>query len=210
LRFSIKLAYTFLIGGFNKLWEVMKEVEAVKTPEEINTISVLLFKHHSQQMCDIWNLGINMALRISDLLSIKFSDIDVNRKQVTITEAKTKKVAVIDLNTKAQEIINKIKVENPEAIYLFQSTSSRNRANKEPKPLTRQAVGQAFKSVGEIVGIALSTHSMRKTRGYHIYKASNDIGKVMDMLRHSSVAVTLRYIGITQEGRAKDFNDYVL
>ncbi|MCG6202509.1 tyrosine-type recombinase/integrase [Psychromonas antarctica] len=188
----------------------MKEVEAVKSIEEINTISVLLSKHHSQQMSDIWNLGINMALRISDLLSIKFSGIDLNKNRVTLTEAKTKKVAVIDLNVKAQQIINKIRVENPEAIYLFQSTSSRNRTNKAPKPLTRQAVGQAFKEVGETLDISLSTHSMRKTRGYHIYKNTNDIAKVMDMLRHSSVAVTLRYIGITQEDRARDYNEHVL
>jgi hypothetical protein len=46
---------------------------------------------------------------------------------------------------------------------------------------------------------------MRKTRGYHLYKQTKDIGRVMKMLRHGSEGVTLRYIGITQDNIDKDF-----
>ncbi|MGL4577537.1 MAG: site-specific integrase, partial [Shewanella xiamenensis] len=37
------------------------------------------------------------------------------------------------------------------------------------------------------------------------YQACKDIGRVMRMLRHQSEAVTLRYIGITQQQIDKDF-----
>lgn len=73
------------------------------------------------------------------------------------------------------------------------------------KPLTRRAVARAFAYVGEDIKLALGPHSMRKTRGYHLYQASKDIGRVMRMLRHQSEAVTLRYIGITQQQIDKDF-----
>jgi integrase len=59
--------------------------------------------------------------------------------------------------------------------------------------------------VGEELKLALGTHSMRKTRGYHLYQNTKDIGRVMKMLRHSSEGVTLRYIGITQDDVDKDF-----
>ena len=74
-----------------------------------------------------------------------------------------------------------------------------------PAPLSRRYVSRAFALIGEDVGIDLGTHSMRKTRGYHLYKSTKDIARVMKMLRHSSEGVTLRYIGITQEDIDKDF-----
>lgn len=51
---------------------------------------------------------------------------------------------------------------------------------------------------------------MRKTRGYHLYQKTHDIARVMKMLRHSSEATTLRYIGITQEEIDKDFEELEL
>ena len=143
--------------------------------------------------------------RRQDIVSMKFSDIKEGR--VVITEGKTGKLASIILNVKALEIVERIRSDNPDHQYLFQSTG---RNVKTVKPITRQAVGQAFKAIGEIIGVHLSTHSMRKTRGYHLYQASNDITKVMKMLRHSSQAETLRYIGITQENIDQDFMELVL
>lgn len=61
--------------------------------------------------------------------------------------------------------------------------------------------------IGKEVNIALGTHSMRKTRGYHLYQSTKDIARVMKMLRHSSEGVTLRYIGVTQDDVDKDFVD---
>ena len=45
----------------------------------------------------------------------------------------------------------------------------------------------------------IGTHSLRKTFGYHHYKRFNDIGLLQKILNHSSSAITLCYIGITQE-----------
>jgi integrase len=64
--------------------------------------------------------------------------------------------------------------------------------------------------VGEELNLKLGTHSMRKTRGYHLYHKTQDIARVMKMLRHSSEATTLRYIGITQEEIDKDFEELEL
>jgi integrase len=75
----------------------MIEVQAIKDTDTIKLISHLLNIRFSQQMSDIWNIGINLALRISDLLSIKFTDIEDGR--IIIKEAKTGKVASIALNT---------------------------------------------------------------------------------------------------------------
>jgi integrase len=171
-------------------------------------IPTLLSKNHSSQLSDVWSFGVNVALRISDLLSIKMSDIQGDR--LSLTEAKTGKMAHILLNSKALNIVDSVRSNHPNSTYLFQSMRSRNIINRDDKPISRQAVSTAFKDVGETIGVDLGTHSMRKTRGFHLYKKTNDIARVMKMLRHSSEAATLRYIGITQDDIDNDFAELVL
>jgi integrase len=183
----------------------MAEVQAVKSPDTIKLISHLLEIRFSKQMSYIWDIGLNLALRISDLLSIQFTDIKDDR--LRIKEGKTGKYADIKLNDKAVLLIKQIQIKHPEHIYLFQSYLNKQSINSTAKPLSRRAVSYAFSMIGEEVRVNLGTHSMRKTRGYFLYQNTKDIARVMKMLRHSSAGVTLRYIGITQDDVDKDFTE---
>ena len=62
----------------------MSEVHAVKDLDTVKLMSRLLDRHCSKQMADIWNIGLNLALRIYDLLSIKFVDIHGGRSLINI------------------------------------------------------------------------------------------------------------------------------
>jgi len=183
----------------------MSEVQAVKNIDTVKLISHLLEVRYSKQMADIWNIGLNLALRISDLLSIKFSDIHNDR--LLIKESKTGKFANIKLNKKALKLIQQRQQNHPMHVYLFQSYRNQQAINSIAKPLSRRAVTKAFSEVGEEVKVVLGTHSMRKTRGYLMYKKTKDIARVMKMLRHTSEGVTLRYIGLTQESIDNDFTN---
>tara|TARA_R110000772_G_scaffold111529_1_gene215370 strand:- start:2328 stop:2888 length:561 start_codon:yes stop_codon:yes gene_type:complete len=186
----------------------MAEVHAVKNLDTLKLITHLLSIRYSQQMADVWDVGLNLALRISDLLSIKFDQIVDDR--LVLREAKTGKLASIVLNQKVQRKISSIRTKYPSHTFLFQSYRNAQAKNREPRPLTRRAVSKAFEEVGQELKMSLGTHSMRKTRGYHLYKNTNDIARVMKMLRHSSEGMTLRYIGITQDDIDKDFEELVL
>jgi integrase len=76
----------------------MAEVQAIKKHETIQLIGHLLEMRCSKQMADIWNIGLNLALRISDLLAIQFDDIQGER--LIVKEMKTGKQANIKLNHK--------------------------------------------------------------------------------------------------------------
>ena len=184
----------------------MKEVQALKTTGEIELVNVLFKKHSSHKISSIWSLGLQVALRINDLLSIKYSDI--NNGLIVLTEKKTGKTATIKLNTKALAVIEELRQTYPNDTYLFQSNG--NRAGKIIKPISASFVSRKFKEVSDTAGLHINTHSMRKTRGYFQYKSTNDIASVMKMLRHSSVTETLRYIGITQETLNDDFDNLIL
>jgi site-specific recombinase XerD len=45
----------------------------------------------------------------------------------------------------------------------------------------------------------LASHSMRKSRGYHLFQAGVPIEHICKMFNHASTATTLNYIGITGE-----------
>ncbi len=186
----------------------MKEVDAVKTSEDIAVIHTLLKKHGSPDYADIWKLGINVAFRISDLLSVRYSQINLDRRELEITEAKTGKQRIVRLNSTAIEIIQRRQSLYPDDIYLFQSHSNRGRSAGQP--IDRSSVARKFKEIGEIVDIQLGTHSMRKTRGYMMHIAGVSIEQIARVLNHSSPTVTMSYIGLTKEETLKTYEEFEL
>ena len=62
--------------------------------------------------------------------------------------------------------------------------------------------------VGELLDINyLGTHTMRKTGAYRVYVQSNyNIGLVMNLLNHSSDAMSLNYLGLDQTSREQMLN----
>ena len=184
----------------------MIEVEAVKTKQEIAAVEALLRKHHGEIYADIWKIGLNLSLRISDLLAIQYSDLDMDRREFSLLEGKTGKKRNIRLNDTAIRIINRRKKEYPSDVYLFQVHS--NRATG--KPISRNSVSRAFKDAGDRIGLRINTHSMRKSRGYVMFSDGVPIEKVSKVLNHSHPAVTMRYLGITNKEVMDSYDEYEL
>ncbi|MCJ7625932.1 MAG: tyrosine-type recombinase/integrase [Anaerolineaceae bacterium] len=64
--------------------------------------------------------------------------------------------------------------------------------------------GQAWKFIPSIcheIGLSgnFSTHSLRKTWGYHARMQGVDLALIMYKLNHNSIAYTKRYLGITDD-----------
>ena len=184
----------------------MNTTEAVKTKEDINTVSHLLRKYGGELYSDIWNVGINVSLRISDLLNIKFSDLDIEKRFLQLKEQKTGKYKEIRLNQKVIDVIERRMNEFTDDEYLF--TVHSNRASG--KAVSRQMVARKFKEVGETMSIALSTHSMRKSRGFAMWNDNVSIEMISKVLNHSSPAVTMSYLGITRDEILETYDEYQL
>lgn len=186
----------------------MNTVEAAKTEEQIQRIEMALRDRHGHVYADLWKIGLNLALRISDLLSLKYDD--VSGDKLEIVEKKTNKTRIIVINRAARAVIDRRRAENPSHIYLFQSDSNRSRGLQ--KPLSRSVVSRKFKQVGEqnSIQLKLNTHSMRKTRGWMMHKAGVSIEQICKMLNHACPSVTMRYIGITQAEIDKTYDVFCL
>ncbi len=92
---------------------------------------------------DIWKVGVNLTLRISDLLSLKFDHLDLENRSLTVIEQKTGKHKTLRLNATVIAIIQKRLEQHPHDVWLFQVHS--NRANN--KPISRISVSRCLKKL---------------------------------------------------------------
>jgi len=192
----------------------MQEVEAVKTAEQRQQVEAHL-ADHGELYADIWKVGVNTALRISDLLSLTMEDVrtlDAEQPALHLKEQKTGKQRKIVVNQSALVVMQRRLVENPKHAWLFQSEAVNRNRREPPKPINRRSVSRVFEQVGQRVApkVALGTHSMRKTRGYAMHKAGRSIESIAKVLNHSSPAVTMRYIGLVQQDIDESYTELEL
>jgi integrase len=187
----------------------MKAVESVKTPDQLHAIEHLLSAKHGRIYADVWRLGLNTALRITDLLNIRYSNIDTGKRLYTLKEGKTGKARTITLNQTALAIVERRRSENPDDEFLFQSHSPKLKRGVV-QPVSRVSVSRRFKAVGDELKLSVNTHSMRKSRGYAMFAAGKPIEYVSKVLNHSSTGVTMRYIGIEAEDIARSYDEFEL
>ena len=144
--------------------------------------------------------GLYTALRISDILRLTWNDVyDFTNKRVrssiNIIEKKTRKQKTIALNSK---IISAL------TIYAAIAAQSgrfliENRITK--KAISRIQAYRIIRNAAEALAFQnrVSCHSLRKTFGYFAWKGGVSPAIIMEIYNHSSLAVTRRYLGVTQE-----------
>jgi integrase len=184
----------------------MSKADPIRDLGDVKAIYNRLIKYKYHREAELFLIGCNAALRINDLLKLKFEDIQritdshtgKEIGKVQLQETKTRKAKELTLNSVALQSVDKLKAANPEHVYLFQRTS-RNASNDAP--VSRVYVFKKLKEVAESLSLnyTLSTHSMRKTFGYHAYKQGTDINVLQRLFNHSSVRETFEYIGITSD-----------
>jgi integrase len=179
----------------------MKEVQPIRNADQIEAMKDELLKTGYRDYL-LFTMGINTGLRVSDLLTLKVGD--VRGKDVyTLREQKTGKTKRIDLHAVKNQI-ERFTATEDEADYLFKSRKGDN------CPITRVQAYRILNAAAQRVGLEeIGTHTMRKTFGYHFYRKYKDVAVLQTLFNHSAPSITLRYIGITQDGieaMTKDFS----
>ncbi|WP_214079813.1 tyrosine-type recombinase/integrase [Mesotoga sp.] len=186
----------------------MKEVQPIRDTKKIDAMKAIMKGESNYRDLLLFVLGINTGLRISDILALKWSSF-INgdgkllkvKDELHILEKKTKKVKTFVINRSIgealklyYEFLDGVSPEDP--VFL-----SRKTVKGKLKPISREAAWQMLNRYANMVGLndGIGTHTLRKTFGYHLYKKGVPPEYIQKLLNHSSPAITLRYIGITQD-----------
>ena len=184
----------------------MNFVEPIRDRKKIAQIKNLLRGQKRFRDLLLFVVGINAALRVSDLLQLRINHfLDEQgriKRRFWIKERKRGKRQEVVINTSIREALDEYLVAYPDIgddkdnFVFFNS-----KAKDYSQPIKR---GQAWKSITSIcLDVSLSgnfgTHSLRKTWGYHARMQGVDLALIMHKLDHESIAYTKRYLGITDD-----------
>ena len=186
----------------------MGTTQPIRKQSELELLKEYFINRNEIRNYALLVLGLNIPLRISDLLSIHWNDVydEKNRRffsHLQIIEKKTGKRNYLVLNSSTLQALQLLQnsLENtlPEH-YIFTANNSRN------KPLTRVSAYLIIHNAAESIGLQnIGCHSLRKTFGYHAWKNGVHLALIMSIYNHSSIAITKRYLGIEQEDKDNVF-----
>lgn len=178
----------------------MNFVEPIRDADIFHSIQAKL-KNTNMRNYTLVMTGTYTGLRISDILKLKVKDVR-HKKYIDLREKKTGKQNLIEINPTLKKVYKEYCESMDKNDYLFRKSSIN-------KPISRIMAWKIMKNIGEEFGIEnLGTHTLRKTFGYHYYKKTGDIATLMQMYNHSKEAITLKYIGITQDRMNKARRDF--
>ena len=184
----------------------MSTTEPIRDKKQVFELSEYYLTRGETRNYVLITFGLYTALRISDLLRITWDDVyDFKNKNVfesiCVTEKKTNKSKIIALN---KGVINALSIYASSArpgvpLFLNKHTGT---------AISRIQAYRLIRTAAEATEIQnrISCHSLRKTFGYHAWKKGISPAIIMDIYNHSSLAVTRRYLGVTQD----DKNDVYL
>ena len=149
-------------------------------------------------------MGIYTALRIGDLLRLTWGDVynfstKSIRQSITLTESKTNKTKTIALHENCTTALKRhLHTTRPTSRLhpLFENRQS-------GKAISRVQAYRIIREASDAVelDVPASCHSLRKTFGYHAWKEGISPAVIMEIYNHSSLSVTRRYLGVSQDDK---------
>lgn len=193
----------------------MGTTQPIRTNDEIERLKEYFIEKGEARNYVLVTMGINTALRISDLLELKWGDVwnftrNCFYKHITLIEQKTGKRQIIYLNEACEECLSYLKTQLENHIdagkYIFQSRVGSNRHIGRNRAYT--LIKNACHDLGYEGNI--SCHSLRKTFGYHAWHNGVSPAVIMSIYNHSSMDITKRYLAIEQDDKDEVYRNMVL
>ncbi|MDU1033332.1 MULTISPECIES: tyrosine-type recombinase/integrase [Clostridium] len=183
----------------------MNNVDVIKNKEDIEKIkkSLIIGDYRNYLM---FIIGINTGLRITQILSLKFSDlIDSENNILNKVNFNGIEYRINACIKEALTIyIGKSEVENKNT-FIFKSKRGDN-------PIERTQAYRILKNACKEAGVDLNfgTHTLRKTFGYHFYKQYKDLKYLQKLFNHSSINITMEYIDLEKKNDEVKYSSFNL
>lgn len=182
----------------------MSTTQPIKQLEEITKLKSFFREKNDLRNFVLIVMGMNTALRISDLLNLRWKSVydqqkETYYKHIKLTEQKTGKTNIIALNQAVTGSLEEFRqiCHSSQEDYIFQSRTGVNR------PITRSQAYRIINRAAKDIGLEgnISCHSLRKTFGYQAWKKGVPPAVIMEIYNHTSLEITKRYLAIDQDDK---------
>jgi len=197
---ALKFYFEQVLGREKFFFEIPRPKKALKLPKVISEekivsgiLAVENLKHRTLLL-----LAYSAGLRVSEVISLKVTDINSDRMQISVNHAKGKKDRVVTLSETILPILREYYLLYKPKTWLFEGQDS-------GEHYSSRSAQQVFKDAYKKLGIPpqCSFHSLRHSFATHLLENGTDISFIQKLLGHNDIKTTLRYTQISKKDIGK-------
>jgi integrase len=155
-----------------------------------------LHREHSLRNYLCFRLAYLHGMRISEVLSLQWQDIDFGTGLITIRRLK-------DSITNSQ-VMRSDEMRELKRLKNLYWNERLTICKPDGTGLTRQTMNNLLAKASEVIGKKVTPHSMKHTCGVHLALAGKNIREIQHHLGHKDVKNTLIYMNYSPTGNAND------
>ena len=180
--------------------KLSKKLPNVLTVDEVdNLLDIKLNTMYDYRNKAMLELMYATGLRVSELVSLKIEDVDLNNALVR-TMGKGSKERIIPFGNYAANALYEY-INNYRPQFFKREVNEYLFLNNHGKQMTRQGFFKILKSIAVEKGIdkELSPHTLRHSFATHLLTGGADLRSIQEMLGHSNLSTTEIYTNISKE-----------
>ncbi|MCC5921598.1 MAG: tyrosine-type recombinase/integrase [Cyclobacteriaceae bacterium] len=193
---AIKFYYEKVLGQERIYYQIVRPFKDKKLPSvlSIEEIKAIISAIDNLKHRCIIQLIYSSGLRISELINLRISDIDKNRKQIFIRAGKGKKDRQTVLSEKLLPELRAYYLEYRPSEFLFEGQFGGTYSERSIQEILKQAMRKAN------IRKHATVHTLRHSFATHLLEAGTDLRYIQSLLGHSSSKTTEVYTHITTKG----------
>lgn len=215
---SLKSFFNYLVDESIIKVSPMEEVSSLKKAKKlpkylsISEVNKLLniplnseFDYRNKAMLE---LMYATGLRVSELVSIEYSNIDFENSIIRIN-GKGKKERIIPLGEVASYYL-KVYLNDYRSKLLKRNTYNQVFLNNHGKPITRQGFNYILENIRELTDIEkeITPHVLRHSFATHLLEGGADIRSIQEMLGHENISTTNIYTEVVNDVLRSNYEMY--
>lgn len=215
---SLKSFFNYLVDESIIKVSPIEEVSSLKKTKKlpkylsISEVDKLLniplnseFDYRNKAMLE---LMYGTGLRVSELVSIEYSNIDFENSIIRIN-GKGKKERIIPLGEVASYYL-KVYLNDYRSKLLKRNTYNQVFLNNHGKPITRQGFNYILENIRELTGITkeITPHVLRHSFATHLLEGGADIRSIQEMLGHENISTTNIYTEVVNDVLRSNYEMY--
>ena len=134
-------------------------------------------------------------MRISEIINLRWQDIDFDRNIIHIKKGKGKKDRIVMLSKKVKETLLTLNADNHKPVLVT------NRGGKYTQRTIQKIIENAAKKAK--IKKKITPHTLRHSFATHLLEKGTDIRYIKDLLGHKDIKTTLIYTKVSSKDISK-------